>query len=156
MTNIIDLKVNIKNVYEEIYPLLEEKVFHYTSGSNIDKIMKDGLIHPNKLGIPKTSEHSHESMGKLLNAVCLFDLRNKPKDQIEKIRGWYNFLLPRFEENVLGYCVLSSQHYPDICTLEDLNEETKAKAMYLPHIESWHKNSISLNKLESIYRVTLI
>ena len=107
---VVDLQIPQENMLIEFYPLLYEKVFHYTSGNNLHSILTDGHLEPVKDGVEKTSAHSHESMGKLLNAVCLFDLRSKPRDQIEKIRGWYNFLEPRFNDNTLVYCLLILFH----------------------------------------------
>lgn len=156
MTKIINLQISQENMYAEFYPLLCEKVFHYTSGKNLNSILTDGHIFPNKDGIEKTSAHSHESMGKFLNAVYLFDLRSKPIDQIEKIRGWYNFLMPRFDDNILVYCVVAKKYYKDIKVLDEIDSSVQEKAMYLPHLESWHVAPLSLSKLEVIYKITLL
>lgn len=156
MPEIVELQIIQENMYAEFYPLLREKVFHFTSGKNLNSILMDGHLIPIKDGVEKTSAHSHESMGKLLNAVCLFDLRSKSIDQIEKIRGWYNFLMPRFEENILVYCIVSKKYYKDIKLLDQIDTLTKEKGMYLPHLESWHVNPLPLSKLEVIYKINLI
>ena len=143
MTKIVELNLKPEEMYEIFYPKLEEQVFHYTSGINSLSILEQGFIYPVKEDVGSTSAHSHESMGRYLNSVCLFDLRNKPKNEIEKIRGWYNFLEPRFSDNTLVYFVLSPQYYCDVTILSDLSDEIQKKAMYLPHIESWHKTLIA-------------
>lgn len=155
MKKIIELNFKLEEMYEQFYPKLEEQVFHYTSGINLNSILEQGSILPDKEGVRKTSAHSHESMGHFLKAVCLFDLRSKPIDQIEKIRGWYNFLEPRLDENILVYLIMSDNYYKDLTVLSDLNEETKKIAMYLPHIESWHKGAIPMDKIEMIYKVKI-
>jgi hypothetical protein len=156
MKKIIEYNLRPEDMLEEFYPKLKDKVFHYTSGTNLKSILEQNFIFPIKNDVQSTSAHSHESMGRYLNAVCLFDLRNKPTDQIEKIRGWYNFLEPRFKDNTLVYFIISSDHYSDITTLSDLTDEVKEKGMYLPHIESWHRNQIPLEKIETIYKVNLL
>lgn len=156
MNNIIELSLTKEQMLEEFYPKLGKQVFHYTSGDNLNQILNDNNIFPFKEGIQKTSAHSHESMGRLLNAVSLFDLRFESNENIEKIRGWYNFLEPRFEGKTLVYLILSPKHYDSITTLSMTTEKEKSEAMYLPHIESWHKKALPLAKLEIIYKVNLI
>ncbi|OIQ20695.1 MAG: hypothetical protein BM556_01785 [Bacteriovorax sp. MedPE-SWde] len=87
MNNIIELSLTKEQMLEEFYPKIEKQVFHYTSGDNLNHILNENYIFPFKEGVQKTSTHSHESMGRLLNAVCLFDLRFDSKENIEKIRG---------------------------------------------------------------------
>lgn len=156
MKNIVDLEIQKSEMYEDFYPKIMGKVFHYTSGINFLSILKDKRVDPIKSSGKRTSVHSHESMGRALKGVCLFDLREKPKNQIEKIRGWYNFLAPRFEDDTLVFLVISPDFYSDVITLSEIDDETKDKAMYLPHIESWHKGYLPLRKMEVIYRVKLL
>lgn len=156
MNNIVELSLTKEQMLEEFYPKIEKQVFHYTSGDNLNQILNENYIFPFKEGVQKTSAHSHESMGRFLNAVCLFDLRFESNENIEKIRGWYNFLAPRFEGTTLVYLVLSTEHYDSITTLSMTTEKEKSEAMYLPHIESWHKEPLALSKLEVIYKVNLI
>ncbi|OUR96805.1 hypothetical protein A9Q84_10720 [Halobacteriovorax marinus] len=156
MKKVIELNLKLDEMYEEFYPKLKEQVFHYTSGSNLDSILNEGFIHPIKENVRRTSAHSHESMGRFLNAVCLFDLRFESFDNIEKIRDWYNFLSRRFEDKTLVYLVVSPLHYKDITTLSMVKDEAKEKAMYLPHIESWHVKPLPLSKLQTIYKVNII
>lgn len=155
MTNIVDLEIKQSEMYNTFYPRISDKVFHYTSGENLISILKDKQITTVQASANRTSVHSHESMGRALDGVCLFDLREKPIEQIEKIRGWYNFLAPRFEDNTLVFLVVSPVFYSDVTTLSEIDDATKESAMYLPHIESWHKGYLPLNKLEIIYRVKL-
>lgn len=152
---IIEFNLPLEKIYDDFYPKLDGQVFHYTSGANLISILKSHSIVPVAENVQCTSIHSHESMGRYLGAVCLFDLRNKPTEQIEKIRGWYNFLAPRFEDSSLVYFVLSPDFYNDVTTLADLSEELKGKAMYLPFIESWHKGQIPLEKVSTIYKVNI-
>ncbi len=74
----IELSLKLEDMYEIFYPKLKNKFFHYTSGENLNSILANGFVFPKKEGIKKTSVHSNESMGRFLNAVCLFDLRGKP------------------------------------------------------------------------------
>jgi len=155
MRNIIELEFKLEEMYEKFYPKLNKQVFHYTSGINFDSILEEKYVHPIKDNAQRTSAHSHESMGRHLGAVCLFDLRFESNENIEKIRGWYNFLAPRFEDKTLVYLILSPKHHVDVTTLSMVDEQSKEQAMYLPHIESWHVNPIPLNKIETIYKVTI-
>ena len=87
--------------------------------------------------------------------IPLFDLRDKEIEVIEEVRSMYNFLAPRFRDDTLVYLIMSPKYYKDIYTTDNVSKSHRDSTMYLPHIESFHINSLSIDKIDVIYRVKL-
>lgn len=144
---IVKLSVLKEQVEKEIYPILENQVFHLTSFKNVEQILTDGHLKPSdSTNLKQTSIHSNQSTGKALGAVCLFDLRNKSKSEIEIPRSYYDFLkIP--QEDQLVYFIVNPKYCNDIVTFNDLTPELVSSSMYLPLIESWHIGKLDLSKI---------
>ena len=155
MKKIIELSYSKNEMYEKFFPKIKDQVFHFTSGKNLASILIDNEIKPNKEDVIKTSAHSQNSLSKFLNAVSLFDLRDKEIEVIEEVRSMYNFLAPRFRDDTLVYLIMSPKYYKDIYTTDNVSKSHRDSTMYLPHIESFHINSLSIDKIDVIYRVKL-
>lgn len=149
MQKLVELTISAGNLEQEVGPPLHNQVFHFTSGSKFKKIQNFQSIIPNS-GTPSNSSiHSDESVGKHLNAVCLFDLRNKTSEQIAPGKSYYDYLEPRFGDSLV-FLILSKGIYHRITTLDQLDKTTLETKMYLPEIESWHKGPISIKDLDKI------
>ncbi len=147
----VHLSIKSREEMEEtFYPKIKNQVFHFTSMEKYLSIKSKGAILPSSTqNLKTTSLHSHESVGSILEAVCLFDLRNKTEKQIAPGKSFYDFLEISDKKSHLVYLLFSKNFYSELITVNDLAKNTDG--MYLPEIESWHKGPITLKKLSTVF-----
>ena len=132
------------------------KVFHVTSYESYYGILRDGIIKPNKEGeFNFTWPQSEISYGRKRGYVCLFDLRNKSNDIIEEALMKFNFLNPFYSQNRAVFLILSPQLHSSLIYDVKAKEEIGYKEMYIPYVECWYPNGISLDYIEEILEVTV-
>lgn len=114
------LWIRQEDLKSDLLPILTGKLFHLTSLSAWIAIQISGAVTPNRNGEFKaTSTQSHKSVGKHLDAVCLFDLRDKTTKQIAHGLSLYDFLSPwRDEPNY--YLILNPSAYEAVVMIEGL------------------------------------
>lgn len=95
-------------------------------------------------------------MGHHLNAVCLFDLRKKTKDQIDRGIYLYDFLGVHRPKERVCYLIIDPKHYEALTTLDQVAEDLRNSKMYIPEIESWHRGPIALDHLSEVYELNVV
>jgi len=141
---------------EKILPLLKEKVFHVTSSEAYQAIVGDGMIKPNKNAcFGYTFPQSAISYGVKREYICLFDLRNKSDDVIEESLMKFYFLKPFHDQSISVFLILSSRLYENLIYYTQAKEEVGYKEMYIPYVECWYPDNISLKRIDEVIEVTI-
>ena len=154
---IINKRLGVEEFTNDFYRLIRNEVFHFTSREKLSQILdSEAILTSSNPELKRTSIYSEESVGKYLDAVCLFDLRGKSDEQVAPGKSYYDFLPLESSRKGLAYCVISHRYYKDLTTVDELDDVAKGEKMYLPVIESWHKGELSIGKLECIYVIDLI
>lgn len=135
---------------------LRNKVFHFTSLEAWKQIQITGCILPNQNNkFQQSSTQSSHSVGHFLNAVCLFDLRNRTEKQIERGLYLYDFLGLHRPKEKSYYFIIDPKYYSSLISLPELDEEIRKTKMYIPDIESWHIGPIDLSKISECYELSV-
>jgi len=138
---------------DKILPLLKEKVFHVTSSEAYQAMVGDGMIKSNINSCYKyTFPQSEVSYGVKRGYICLFDLRNKSDDVVEKALMKFYFLKPFHYQNVSVFLILSPRFYSNL--IYDTQEEIGWKEIYIPHVECWYPGNIPLEYIDEVIEVT--
>ncbi len=146
-----------EEVSELLLPKLLGRVFHFTTSSGWAQIQSCGYIETNETGKYRgTSIHSHESMGRHLGAVCLFDLSKCSQEDLLR-KDWilYDYFERRWKREPSFFLFLGENHFPALTTLDQIELCLKKEKMYIPKIESWHIGNLPLSHLEMIYQVQI-
>lgn len=151
------MKVRHENLKSELLTKLNNKVFHFTNLEVWKQIKASGSIIPNQSQIFKTtSTQSHKSLGHHLNAICLFDLREKTKDQINQGIYLYDFLGIHRPKDKACYLIIDPEYYQSLTTFDEVDENLRDSKMYIPEIECWHVGPIALDQISGVYEVSVL
>lgn len=154
---IISLQMTEAEALEEFLPTLLGRVFHFTKEDCWHRIAESGFVDTNQSGkLQPNSVHSHESLGRRLGAVCLFDLRGQDESIFSRDRILYDYLSRRWKKSPSCFLVVKPSHHTSLTTLADIAPDVREKTMYIPNIESWHPGNFPIDKLEQIYRLEII
>ena len=139
------------DIKQKLYPLLKNNIFHITKYHSYKSIIKDGFIYSNiNNKYSYTIPQSEKSYGRKNNYICLVDLRFVTKDLIEKSLYKYYFYSPFYDSKKYVFMILSSNIYSDIITQNDLKDNLQYTDMYVPGIECWYPNMLSIKYIKEV------
>jgi hypothetical protein len=145
---------------------LQDRVFHLTTAAAFTEIEREGKVLHNRENRFALNTSSKNSFGRLMGYVCLFDLRHHSQDVLDEIQDNYNFLGPSWFEierdplmvSELTYLLLHKDFYdqliPNHAAFDHLRD-TGEYLHYVPHGETWIKESLPLGWVDTVIFVTL-
>lgn len=153
----IELNISKNESETKLLPLLNGKVFHFTTLENARKIYECGWIKGDK-NLKQTFTHfSSRSYGRKRGYICLCDLRNwdliNEKDQ-DLIMGKLPFLYPRKIETPC-YFIINSKLHESLIGWKTANDEFSGfeRDLYVHDLECWSKDDISTQDCDLLIRV---
>lgn len=150
------INLSAKEFQKILGPLLLGSVFHFTNEGAWQEIKRCGYISTNKLKkYSFTSIHSQESLGHHLNAVCLFDLREKSIDIFANNLILFDFFSRRWGAGPVYLLVLKQRAHIDLETFKNVDEDLLKTKMYIPQIESWHIGDLPLDRIDKVYEINV-
>jgi hypothetical protein len=143
---------------EDIYALLEGRIFHVTKLSHLSQILSARYIHSNlDLRYPTPFGNSENGFFRNLNCVSVFDYREEPTDEINFYRNKCSPFLPARPPSE-GIAILIFK--PDVgnnLLSWLLWKESKAfSEMVVPHVEAGYPGSISTDFVEEIISLKIV
>jgi hypothetical protein len=150
---------------ESLRAMLKGHVFHLTTAAAFAEIEREGKVLHNRENRFALNTSSERSFGRLMGYVCLFDLRHHNQDVLDEIQGNYNFLGPSWFEierdagmaSELTYLILHEEFYnqliPNHAAFDHLRD-TGEYLHYVPHGETWIKESLPLGWIDTVIIVT--
>jgi len=166
--------MNIKNITAtdstlkgELFPLLLDSVFHVTDGEALKKIKECGFITSNKENTyPSVFPQSNKNFGALNGVVCLIDLRGRNSAEAENYAGdGYYFLRPKSDWKDVVFLIIDTTFHKDLKLQARFNPplvgenyipmEEIYKGPYVPEIECWYPEKITLNKISDALIVNI-
>ncbi|MCH7883519.1 hypothetical protein IIA95_03850 [Patescibacteria group bacterium] len=157
-----------QNLHERVLPSLLGEVFHVTSGQAFRKIQETGFINSNKGNTyPLVFPQSSSNFGTRNGLVSLIDLRQKSYDEAEKYAGeGYYFLRPKNDWVEVVFLLINPNFYKDLKLQSRFNPRLEGKnyiameeiykGTYVPEIECWYPEKITLDKLSKVLIVNII
>lgn len=146
------LTISAQKLRDRLLPTLLRSVFHVTSHSSYQSILKAGAIKNNKDNrFDYTFPQSVNSYGRKRGYVCLFDLRHVPNEELELALTKFYFLNPpRCNGNPI-FLVLDEAFQADLIpwTAGSICE------MRIPYVECWYPGDIELRKVRRVIDVTV-
>lgn len=148
------LTLTTENISKVFLPKLLGRVFHFTTSIGWKHIQTCRYIDSNKSGKHgNTSIHSKESLGRHLGAVCLFDLRGKGEEVLDKNLIFYDYFNRRWGPEPSYFLFLADQYLSQVTTLSEIDKSLKEQTMYIPNLESWHLGDLPLDRIQMVYKV---
>lgn len=93
-----------------LLPHLRARVFHVTRMTTLGRILEDGRIDPNSLGLLGNSfPQSANSYGRHKGYVCLFDYRSKTQEAIDHGFDCLDFLRAGFAGDEIAIIFLGDE-----------------------------------------------
>lgn len=138
---------------------LKNHVFHVTTREAFRNIQRVGEISNNRLGALPINTSSQNSYGRLHGYVCLFDLRNKSEEIIQRTLDCYYFLGPtwfmkhgkRFLYWNLVYLFLKEEYHEHLIPNSKAFEHLRNTGEFLqaiPNTEVWIHERVPLSWIE--------
>lgn len=151
---------------DDVLKLLSGEVFHLTTKQAFDQIKSDGFIFHNQNRRFKVNTSLKNSSGRKRGCVCLFDLRNKGRDDIDDTFDRYNFIEPpwfcvdgqNFSEYNLAYLILNASCCEKIVSSEEVKEvcfESNEPEFYIPKTECWYPGDLPLACIREVIIVRI-
>ena len=141
----------------QLLPLLRERVFHVTSLSRFQAIKKNGYINSNHDGsLGDTFAQSKISLGRSKGWVCLFDLRNKTTDSIQRGLECLYFLAPHQLGNNIAFLLLHSTAYSQVITSDKITAIPNLPTFRVPRVECWFPDHLPVTLLEEALLVRIL
>jgi len=140
---------------KKLLPILKGKVFHVTSYVRFKKIQEDGLIRSHikkKHGRTFAYENSY---GRLRGYVCLFDLRNKKKSEINHGLDCFYFLGHRLLSKKQTHLIIKEEYYSKLIDTQHAKAEVKFSELFVPHIECWYPANLPLSNIQEVVVVNI-
>ena len=149
---------------EDLLRRLRGSIFHLTTKKSFELIREDGFVLHNKERRFALNVASEKSFGRSRGWICLFDLRELSREDIEDTLDRYYFLDPSwfkqyepdFTESNLAYLYLHPKAYAEIVPNETAMrvwQETKRYEHYVPKTECWYPGDMPLACVEKILLV---
>jgi len=130
---------------------LEGRVFHVTSHESYLAIARSGHIAHNA-----DDRHGHVygqsigCIGRNLNAVCLFDLRDKDLTVLDYELCCYHLpIVPQFGSSVAFLFVAGFAH-GRLRQWGDLTSEQKMSGQHIPKIECWYPGDLPIDNVSEV------
>ena len=153
---ITKLQLSETRLFDSVFPYLNGLVFHVTTESNLNDILKCGEIRPNPDGSYPSTFGPYNSFFRNRGCVCLFDYRPETADQFEE---YHDRCLPTDPASPgIGH---SNFFHFSIClsepkTLDSMEGREAYKEMVLPYLEIGHPGPILLKKIDEVIVVSVI
>ena len=166
--NIINIAVLEGNLKVKLFPLLLNKVFHVTNGEAFKKIKECGFINSNKENTYSfVFPQSDKNFGARNGMVCLIDLRGKNSTEAENYAGdGYYFLRPKSDWKDVVFLIVDTTFHKDLKLQARFNQplvgenyipmEEICIGTYVPEIECWYPEKITLNKISDALIVNVV
>jgi hypothetical protein len=146
---------------DDLLARLKGRVFHLTTRTAYDAILKSGGITHNKDGRFKLNTSSEKSFGRLNGYVCLFDLRNDDQALLERVLNNYYFLGPPWFEKRqadcsvldLAHLVLDPAYYDRLIPFARVHDHYRITGRLLqaiPHGEAWIEGHVPISWIEMV------
>jgi hypothetical protein len=146
--------------------LLMGRVFHLTTRTAYNDILRAGEISNNQSGHLPVNTSSKGSFGRLLGYVSLFDLRASTPEIIQKTLDCYDFRGPswfarygrKYTHWNLAYLFLNSEYYDQLIPNAMVHEHYKKTGRYLlaiPDSEVWVDQKIPLDWIGQVLIVNI-
>jgi len=162
-------KVNVTrdDQEEKLFPMLLNNFFHVTGKDAFKKIRESGFINSNKNNAyTYTFPQSRNNYGARNGMVCLIDLRQKSYAEAKNhASDGYNFLRPRSNWKEVIFLLLDTTFHKDLRLQARFNSpmvgknyismERFNKGTYVPEIECWYPEKITLNKISKVLIVEM-
>lgn len=142
------IKCKESELYDIVISIVKNKLFHFTTYSNFNKIKSCGKIVPNSDGEFKSLLPNYNSYGFKNKWISLFDFRDS--SYIEDTYSRYDFC--KFDSK--GYCVylvLNSEKVKEILIPNSV--ALADNGWCIPHTECWLSSPISLDLISEVYIV---
>ena len=166
--NTRNITVTSQSLEDTLLPLLINNVFHVTNGEAFKKIQDCEFVGSNKNNVYRSVfSQSNKNFGAQNNMVCLLDLRQKTLAEAKTHAGdGYYFLRPKIDWTEIIFLLIDKSFYKDLkmqarfdppCVGSNyvpMDEITKG--LYVPEIECWYPEKITLNKISSVLRVSIV
>ncbi len=150
------LEIDYRECEDLLLPLLMEKVFHVTSASNYEKIIKSGQILPNTKNQRPYNQGSDNSCFNELGCVSLVDLRNICIDKINEGLDKYRFVNPPHTDNNPIFLVLLAEVCGSLIPWNECNKRSmNVKNQVVPYIEAGHIGPIELHDIDFVLKVSI-
>lgn len=161
------LRFKNKELFDCLLPLLVGNIFHVSNGDFLESILKSNEVKNNKEGtFPYIFPQSKQNYGARTGSVCLIDLTTKNIMESGKIAcdGYY-FLNPRGWSQVV-FLILDKKYFKNL-KKQDRDNPTLIgenyipmsevrKGTYIPEVECWYPDKISLDKFSKILIIDII
>ena len=145
-----------EELYEKLLPILNNNIFHVTSYERFEKIEKEGYIKSNKNGeLGFTYPQSENSYGRKRGYICLFDLRNKTKEEIENGLDCFYFLDIYAFGNKQVYLILMEEYYTQLIDTEQAKADIGYTEMWIPNMECWYPEDLPLDNIKEVIIVNI-
>ena len=146
-----ELNITKNEVHKELWPLLKGNIFHLTSATNAENILKDGMIKGDNV-LEKTHPQSKNNYGRMRNLICLFDLRNSKSKEKKEAYIKFNLLCPEYIDSPY-YFIMDDKLHKSVIDWETANKEVGFSESFIPHIECWYAKEIPVKNCKKIIRV---
>jgi len=151
---------------EDLIVRLRGKVFHLTTQTAFDFILKSNAILHNKDELFRLNTNSENSFGRRMGCVCLVDIRNQNPEHLNHVLNCYDFLGPSWFADLqedctvwkLAYLILAPAHYHHLIPYEKVHEHYRATGKFpqvIPKGETWIKDRIPLPWMETVLLATI-
>jgi hypothetical protein len=141
---------------EKLLPLLRDNIFHVTSRSAFQKIIKSKYIKSNQTGeFPFTFLQSQISYGRNRGYVCLFDLHFRNEEEIKNAISFFNHISPRKLGNNLAFLILDEIHNNKLISYKTAYSEVEYREMYIPKIECWYPGDLPIGHIKEVIKVSI-
>ena len=150
------LKVDGTQLETQLLPRLLGRVFHVTGPSAYQRILADGHIRSNQHGRFRfTFPQSEKSYARRHGYVAVFDLRDKPRAQVQWVLEFkFPFLKPGRGAPVffmLGESACSRLIPPPSTSMAALNHEY----IWIPEVEMFYPTDLPLTEIDTVIRTRL-
>jgi hypothetical protein len=150
------MKIKEEDIPDQLYPMLDGRVFHLTPYERYEQIKQSGFISANqdgKLGF----NFSEKSFGRHKGWVCLFDFRTDLKKIAEDPAyrwGFYFHNEDRFG-NRLSFMFLDHAYYDRLISWKAAKGEREYLQL-IPHAECWYPGDIPLDAIIDVIHIHIV
>ncbi len=137
-----------------VFPFLNNLVFHKTNQRAYEGICKSGVIKNNRdKKYPFSYHRSDISYGRNKGNVCLFDFRDVALFEINETLLRYSFL-PSYQDNYIVYFFhLAETYFTELIPVSVANAEADYKKMWIPYTECWFPGDIPIEHISHVTKV---
>jgi len=137
-----------------VMPQLLGSVFHVTTRKGLDGILRDGSISSNSDGAHGyVYPQSKNCIGRELDAVCLFDLRDQRQEEVEQWLLCYAIPTVPQLGNSVAFLFLSPSCYHKLILWPELDSKLKSSGNHIPEIECWYPGNLPVSEISHVVAV---